>query len=149
MQFACNRSVTVPACLQFFQYGGNSMLLTVVNIVVIIAVGTFMLRAQEFGPRSSSFWKQDVGLARKLRSTSVFRQLGQKLKATFHDTGVHPEDSAFDSAACCMWLCGLPAVPTRRSCGARQSVNLPASAGVWHSVISSRCSLKDVHISTL
>eukprot|EP00892_Ulva_mutabilis_P003596 jgi/Ulvmu1/1608/UM111_0037.1 len=66
----------------FMEYGGYSMLLTVVNILVINVVGVGMLRAQELGPRSSAFWKEDVGVARKLRTSNLFRDLGGKLRGS-------------------------------------------------------------------
>lgn len=63
------------------------MLLTVVNIVVIVVIGVAMLRAQEYGPQSSTFWKQDIGLARTLRNSNTFKELGRKLKTSFKDPG--------------------------------------------------------------
>ena len=92
------------------------MLLTVVNIVVIVVIGVAMLRAREYGPQSSTFWKQDIGLARTLRNSSTFKELGRKLKTSFKDPG----------AACSH----LPRAPALLLCRRPGAVCRPGGSGV-------------------
>lgn len=100
--------------VQWFQWGGNSLLLTVVNICCVLIVGVLVLRAKEFGPlghgahAEHSFWKEDLALARKLRKSVgaglAPDQLKSKVQSSLQNTRApSPLNGAFPlNGAQCM-----------------------------------------------